>query len=191
VASQLSRTKLVWLRAVACATFCAAMPSALSNAAAPAVSEHEVKAAIVYRVAKFIDWPAQSFADAQAFFEICVVGSAGVLQAFEPLNGRTLNGHPVAVRRVTGDMLDLQRCHAAYFPADAEGDVDYALSKLRALPVLTVGEGEHFARRGGILALTMRDQRVRFALNLRTSKQAGLTVSAQLLQLADVVGHAP
>jgi len=166
------------------------------GAAAPniqAASEHEVKAAILYRVAKFIDWPVRSFADSEAPFVVCVVGEADVVRAFDSLNGRMLNGHSVNVRRVTGDMLDLRQCHAAFFPAntDTTVDVDYALGKLKGLPVLTVGEAEDFARRGGILALSMHEQRVKFALNLPVSKQAGLVVSAQLLQLATVVGKSP
>ncbi len=159
--------------------------------AAPAVSEHEVKAAILYRVAKFVEWPANSFANRDAPFVVCVVGDEEVVRAFDSLAGKTLNGHNVNVRRVTGDMLDLRLCHAAFFPADGDADIDYALGKLKGVPVLTVGEAENFAHRGGILALFRRDQHVKFALNLPVSRQAGLAVSSQLLQLATVVGHTP
>ncbi len=162
-----------------------------ATTAAPPATEHEVKAAMLYRVAKFIDWPAQSFASPGAPFVICVAGNASVLRAFAPLDGRKLNGHIVTVRRVSGDMLDLRQCHAAFFPRDSITDADYALSKLQGMPVLTVGEVEDFALRGGMLALLTRDQRVHFSFNLPVSKQAGLVVSAQLLQLATVVGGAP
>ena len=155
------------------------------------VSESEVKAALVFRAAKFIDWPSRSFADARTPFVICVVGNADAFRAFEPLGGRTVNNHPVAVRRVTGDALDLKQCHTAFFSQDATSDTDYALSKLQSLPVLTVGESADFAQRGGILSLLTRDQRVRFTINLSASKQAGLAVSSQLLQLATVVGDTP
>jgi hypothetical protein len=159
--------------------------------AAHAADEHEVKAAILYRVAKFIDWPATAFDASDAPFVICIAGSEATVHAFDSLVGKQLNGHDISVRRVTGDMLDLRLCHTAYFPADGNADVDYALEKLKGLPVLTVGEVENFALRGGILALLTRDQRVKFTLNLPVSKQAGLAVSSQLLQLATVVGHAP
>jgi len=161
--------------------------AAVSPAAPPVASEREVKAAMLYRVAKFIDWPDSAFPTSSSPFVICVAGDETVLRAFDPLNGRALNGRSVAVRRVRGDAFDLRQCHAAYFPRDAVGDSDYAIGKLQGSPVLTVGEVEEFAYRGGILALVTRDAKVQFAFNLPASKQAGLKVSAQLLQLATLV----
>jgi hypothetical protein len=156
-----------------------------------AVSEHEVKAALLFRVAKFIDWPAEAFTSPSSPFVMCVVGAEAPLRAFNSLEGKQVNAHPIAVRRVTGDMLDLRQCHAAFFPDDGAADVDYALGKLQGVPVLTVGENEQFARRGGSLALVTREQRVRFTINLQASKRAGLIVSSQLLQLATVVESKP
>ncbi|HYM34430.1 MAG TPA: YfiR family protein [Steroidobacteraceae bacterium] len=158
-----------------------------SSAAPPVASEHEVKAAMLYRVAKFIEWPTQSFATNDAPFVVCVAGDENALRAFDPLNGRQLNGHSVVARRVSGDAFDLRQCHAAFFPRDTVTDANYALGKLQGMPVLTVGEAEDFAHRGGMLALITQDARVHFALNIDASKQAGLKVSAQLLQLATVV----
>jgi len=184
------RSRARSIKQVACLCLLLLTPSFMLGAP-PIASEHEVKAAILYRVAKFIEWPANSFANSDAPFFVCVVGDENVLRAFDSLADKTLNGHNINVRRVTGDMLDLRLCHAAFFPADGGADIDYALGKLKGLPVLTVGDAENFAHRGGILALFTRDQRVKFALNLPVSKQAGLAVSSQLLQLATVVGHTP
>jgi hypothetical protein len=174
--------------ALACCGVLAAPLNAFSSGPPP-VSEHEVKAAVLYRVAKFIEWPASSFSGPQGPFVMCVVGAEAPLRAFSSLEGKRINAHPVTVRRVTGDMLDLRQCHAAFFPADSAADVDYALGKLQGAPVLTVGETDEFARRGGSLALVTRDQRVRFTVNLPASKRSGLNVSSQLLQLATVVGE--
>jgi hypothetical protein len=184
------------LKHYAWATLLTLTPIFLLGAAPPqtspaTASEYEVKAAILYRVAKFIDWPTNAFVTRDASFIICVVGDDEVMRAFDSLSGKTLNGHNISVRRVTGDMLDLRLCHAAFFPGESGADVDYTLEKLRGLPVLTVGEAEDFAHRGGILALLTREQRVKFALNLPVSKDAGLVVSSQLLKLATVVGHTP
>jgi len=149
--------------------------------------EHDVKAAILYRVAKFIAWPSSSFQSDSAPFVVCLAGDTNALLAFDALNGRTIDNRPITVRRVTGDMLDLRQCHAAFFATDSNADVEYALDKLKGLPVLTVGEADEFARRGGMLALVTRDRRVSFEINLSASRTAGLTVSSQFLQLATVV----
>lgn len=156
------------------------------------VSEYEVKAALVYRTAKFIEWPTAAFAATDAPFVLCVVGNNAPLRPFSALDGKVLNSHKVAVRRITGDMLDVRQCHAAFFAQDAGADVDYALGKLQGAPVLTIGESEEFVQRGGMLALVTREQRVRFTINLPDARRAGLAVNSQLLQLATIVdGGAP
>lgn len=183
------RTRLRRLVKPACALLLSASCALSTAADTPnnSIAEHDVKAAILYRVAKFIEWPDDSFANDAAPFVVCVAGDTKALAAFDALNGRTIDNRNIAVRRVTGDMLDLRVCHAAFFASDSNADVDYALDKLRGLPVLTVGEAVEFARRGGMLALVTRDRRVTFAINLNASRRARLNVSSQFLQLATVV----
>lgn len=151
----------------------------------------EVKAAMLYRSAKFIDWPATAFADERTPFALCVMGDADVLRAFASLQGRAIGQRTVAVRRITGDVMDLRQCHAAFIAREHTKDIDYAIEKLRGLPVLTASEIDGFAARGGMLELTAKDQRVRFSFNLPASKTAGLVVSSQLLKLATVVETTP
>jgi hypothetical protein len=165
-----------------------AISTALADSQAK-VSDQEVKAALLFRVSKFIEWPTSAFSDKNAPFVMCVVGDESRVRAFQPLQNKVLNGRSVAVRRITGDMLDLGQCHAAFFPFDSDADVDYALGRLRGSPVLTVGESDAFVNRGGMLALVTRDQRVQFTIHLAASKRAQLSVSSQLLQLATVVGE--
>lgn len=161
-----------------------AMAAAPTN---PNVSESAVKAAVLYKVAKFVEWPAASFANARASIVMCIVGRPASLPAFESLAGKEIGSHPIDVRLITGDMLDLRQCHIAFFPSDGGADIDYALSKLQGMPVLTVGETERFPTRGGMLALVTRDQRVRFTVNLAASKTSKLKISSQLLNLATLV----
>ena len=178
------------LQALAASVLFALLPmGAICDTSQPQVSEHELKAALLFRVVKFIEWPASAFGAASAPFVMCVVGDEARARAFQSLQGRLLNGRHVAVRRVTGDMLDLGQCHAAFFPLDTDADVDYALGKMRSAPLLTVGESDAFVNRGGTLALVTRDQRVQFTINLAASKRSQLAVSSQLLQLATVVGE--
>lgn len=158
-----------------------------SAMSASTVSEYEVKAAVLLKVAKFVEWPQGAFAHERSPLVTCIVGRQSPLRAFESLATNVLGTHPVDVRLVTGDMLDLRQCQIAFFPSDSGADVDYALSKLDGMPVLTVGETEDFARRGGMLALITRDQRVGFAVNVAASKRSGIIVSSQLLGLATLI----
>ena len=55
------------------------------------------------------------------------------------------------------------------------------------LPILTIGETPGFAARGGIINLTLEDNKVRFEVNIGAAKQANLNISSRLLALAKIV----
>lgn len=184
-ASRLARASRALL---ACAT--SGMLFASPSSVADSISEQELKAAMLFRAAKFIDWPKSAFADSASPFVLCLVGDQQALDPFESIQNKPIDAHPVNVRQVTGDMLDLRQCHIAYFSTMSTADVDYALGKFAGMPVLTVGETDAFAERGGMFALVTRAQRVQFTINLPATKRAGLVVSSQLLQLATVIGEA-
>ena len=61
------------------------------------------------------------------------------------------------------------------------------LDELKGAPVLTVGDGDDFARNGGMIGLFVEDGRMRFAINPDAAHRAGLRLSSQLLKLAKIV----
>jgi hypothetical protein len=62
------------------------------------------------------------------------------------------------------------------------------LAAVKGRPVLTVGEVDDFARAGGIINFVLVDNKIRFEINPEEGRRAGIRVSAQLLQLATIVG---
>jgi len=55
------------------------------------------------------------------------------------------------------------------------------------LPVLTVGDVEHFRAEGGTITFLVEDNKVRFEIRLDTTEQAGLKVSSRVLTLAKAI----
>lgn len=53
--------------------------------------------------------------------------------------------------------------------------------------VLTVGEADQFAVRGGVITFVKEANRLRFEINVDAAGRAGLRISSRLLQLARVV----
>ena len=53
--------------------------------------------------------------------------------------------------------------------------------------VLTVGDEEGFARRGGVINFLFENDRVRFEINVDAATRARLKISAKLLALAKLV----
>jgi uncharacterized protein DUF4154 len=148
--------------------------------AEPSAPVSDIEAAYLLNFARYVEWPPQALGDAAAL-EICVVESASVEEALRRLaEGRTVNGRPVRVM-VVGSSEDLATCHIAYFGEDAG-----ATSRLLAFdrPVLTVGEGERFLARGGMIGFVLEAETVRFAIDQEAARRAGLRVSSRVLALA-------
>jgi hypothetical protein len=152
-------------------------------------TEYEVKAAYLFNFAKFVEWPPDAFKDGAAPFVIAVVGHDPVGAALDQiLAGKSVNGHPVQVLRVT-DPDQARGAHIVYVGAPGGASMTPALRRVSREGVLTVGDGEDFATRGGIIGFRTQDRRVRFDINAQRAEQAGLKLSSQLLKLARIVGE--
>jgi len=65
------------------------------------------------------------------------------------------------------------------------------MDKAGALPILTVGEDDSFARNGGIINFVLKNDKVRLEIDLAAAKKAGVTISSKLLAVADAVKGKP
>lgn len=151
-------------------------------------SEHQVKAAFLFNFARFVDWPANAFADPGAPYQLCVLGQDPFGPDLEATIGKkTVNGRGFRIVRAT-DVRDLAGpCHIV-FVAESEADrPKETLKRLSAEGVLTVSEIEGFAELGGVINFIVVDDKVRLEINLDAAERARLQVSSQLLKLARVV----
>ena len=156
---------------------------ALAISPAPAMgadTEALVKGAYLFKLASFVRWPgAERRADS---FRICVLGRQDVAQALSRLTrDQRISGLPVdvislraATRTIRCDILFLgsgpERAHVM---ADATQDK----------PVLTVGDVQN-GTGFGVIDFTMRDGKVRLAIDTRRATERGLELSSKLLGVA-------
>lgn len=156
-------------------------------AAAIVAAEYEVKAEYLYNFGKFVSWPQEALTTEDPLV-ICVVGKdpfGAVLD--ETVRGKTVQERPLEVRRLATTER-VRECHILFVPAAEEPRLPQIRRNLEGANVLTVGETEEFVRKGGgAIALLTRGQKVRFEVNLRSARNAGLELSSQLLKLASAV----
>lgn len=155
---------------------------------------YAVKAAFLYNIARFVEWPPDSIESqpdgGPAPFRFCVVGE----DPFGPLldelaHSQRLQGRPIEIRRCKhADGLD--DCEMV-FVGLPEDEWTEALAAAEHQGALTVGEGKAFVRAGGAIGLMVDHNRVRFEVNLAAAERAGLRISSKLLRLALLVGEWP
>ncbi len=159
---------------------------AMPRAATPQVGAAELTAAFLFNFARFTEWPAE-VVGTHAPLVLCVVGDADVAQFLgRAVQGKTVNGHRLTVRKagLDGGLADCQLIYAAGIDAARARQL---LDLVRQQAVLTVSDLADFAAIGGTAKLFKDGERMRFAVNVDAALRANIRISAQLLNLAQIV----
>jgi hypothetical protein len=160
---------------------------ALSNASsiqvrAQAVNEYQVKAAFILNFAKFVDWPSDAFSEGGSLV-VGVVGDDPFGGALDQLNGNTVNGRRLRIKRLRWD--DSLRGCQILFVSNSEGKhLGKIMESIRGTSVLTIGEMPQFNQSGGMIRFLTQSNKVRFEINAAAAGQARLRVSSKLLALS-------
>jgi hypothetical protein len=158
-------------------------------AAAPARSaeeslEYNVKAAFLFNFTKFVDWPADTFADEKSPFQLCVLGEDPFGKILDDVvANEAVNGRPIAVRRLPRG-TDPRSCQILFFGRTERERQAEVLASLRGAPVLTVGESDRFLADGGLVSFFLDARKVRFEIHLPNVERTPLRISSKLLRLA-------
>ena len=150
-----------------------------------------LKVAYVYNFTRFIEWPA---AAPDRPFVIGVIGDPameGHLRLLER-EGKRVGGRPVAIRGFARPE-DLEPTDILFVGGAAEPWLDTIMRRTAGKPTLLVGDTPGFAGRGVAIELFRKrdvfgkSERLRFRIAPAALKDRGLTVSAQLYDVAEVV----
>ncbi|HEY3175540.1 MAG TPA: YfiR family protein [Candidatus Polarisedimenticolia bacterium] len=153
---------------------------------APGTSvEYQIKAAFLYNFAKFVEWPPPAFDD-DAPLTIGLLGEdpfgGAIDQAIE---GKVVNGRGLALKRFA-KVKDLQPTAILFISRSSSRDLDEIFERTRGAHVLTVGESDGFAGKGGVINFFTDENKVRFEINLEAARAAGLQISSKLLGVARI-----
>lgn len=150
--------------------------------------EVDVKAAFLYNFLKFVDWgvtlqPADG--------DPLVLGVLDSDRIYESLSrmieGRNVRGRPLVARRIDRYGIAAARCDLLYIGCGDTAEVRRALGSVAGDPVLTVGDYPGFAKMGGIIGFTRRNDRVGFEINMGAARDSGFELSSRLLDLAVLI----
>ena len=157
----------------------------------------KVKAALLVEFARYTTWPAERLkGDGPVVIGVIADDElAGVLAELVKREAPKVRGRAVEVRKLPridpADKDDVKRftkqaaeLHVLYM-GEAGGQRPRDLLRLLGgIPVLTVSQTSRFAEDGGMIELSLPQKSYRFDINNRSVTQAGLNVSAKMLELA-------
>jgi hypothetical protein len=148
--------------------------------------EYELKAALLYRIIEYVEWPAQSASNETSAITIGVIGQIPFAQALDVLEGKTVQGRRLTVKRFTRPE-EASSCQVLFIGASEKARFPEIVAEVKNRPVLTVSEAEGFAERGGMVNLVAGPNHIVMEINREVANEAKLTLSSQLLKHAKVV----
>lgn len=148
-------------------------------------TEAELKAELVERFTRFVDWDAGDLpSDGLA---ICVVGESALTQPLGRLvRSRKVKDRKAVVRAV--DAAGAADCHLVLIGGLDKKRLAAVIARTEGRPILTIADAPGGAAAGAIINFYIDGKKVRFEVNVRAARDSGLKVRAKLLQNARVVG---
>lgn len=147
-----------------------------------ALSEVQIKSAYVYNFIQFVEWPINAVKTNDKL-KVCVIGDNELLTSLSTLNGRKAGEHELQVMRADSTAV-WNTCHVLYIGEHEQRRFIPIIKSLGTAPVLTISDIPDFALRGGGIGLLYRNNKMQFEVNLASTRQAGLRLSSQMLNLA-------
>jgi hypothetical protein len=158
----------------------------VSALSAQTSNREAVKAAFVFNLTKYVEWP-------QARNEL-VIGFIGGGPMGERLNsslaGKTTESRTIHVLLSPSDEM-LGRCDILFLGEMSAKTRRAVLEKVRDKGVLTVGDEYSFTKEGGMVGLITAGGHVQLEINLEAVHTTPLKISSRLLDVAVLVHPAP
>lgn len=172
----------VWRLLMLTGVLCSSTLLASQNAAqAQQPTQYEVEAAYLYNFGKFVHWPPDP---QRQTINICILGTDPFGATLDNIiSDEKIDGLQLKTVRLS-DTNSARSCAILFLGASEASHLDRDLTALSKMPVLTVSDMPDFVDVGGMIQFVLRDDRVRFEVNLGAVKRSGLVVSSQLLKVA-------
>lgn len=154
-------------------------------AANVSASQYKLEVALIYKLAKFVHWPAP--VNHKPDFGVCVLGNPQMKPALMILAQRKLKSKPIKISQIKYSEQATEQCQVIFIDPSRQAFLKYIFQQLKDKPVLLLSTSQGFAEEGGMIEFSIQSKPIQFVVNLAKIKQAGLEVSAPLLKLATVI----
>jgi hypothetical protein len=149
--------------------------------------EYQLKAVYIYHFTEFVDWPKTAFSTPDSPIVIGVLGPdpfAGHLE--QAIRDERVRNRRLIIQRYQR-VQEVENCHLLFISASENARLEGILAELKGRSILTVGETEDFALRGGMIQFIKVENRIRFRVNLGAARAAKIQISSKILRSAEVL----
>jgi hypothetical protein len=149
--------------------------------------EYTLKAAVLYNVTKFVEWPPEAFRSSSDPVAICVLGDNPFGDALsQAVGGKVHDGRKFAVRQVN-DVSKASGCQILFVSSSEQKRLHSILVGTPSGGTLTISDTEGFTAEGGIVNLRVEGDKIRLQINVGAAERQRVRISSRLLGLAEIV----
>jgi hypothetical protein len=142
--------------------------------------EYGLKAAFLYNLAKFVDWPPSKFKQDDAPLVIGVTGQDAFDRAKAIIRDKTIEKHKVVIRLLASE-AEIPDCHILFLTRSQKQRAAEMVNAANKAAVLTVGETEEFLEAGGMIRFYIVADNLRLEIADESVRAAGLNIKATAL----------
>ncbi len=148
---------------------------------AQSYTEYDLKAALIFRFAKYITLPARAYAQTPKRMRVGILGEDPFGTNIELFfKGRQVNGRDMEVYRAR-EVKNLLSCHIIFVCRSEKDKIKEIITETRKLPILTIGDNiVGFCETGGIINF---NENTVFEINFQAAQKSELSIDAQLLKI--------
>lgn len=150
----------------------------------------QVKAALIFQIAKFVDWSVSH----QTSMKFCFFSSdqkhtvSKALSTFEIQGELFVQGHQVIIEMLDSKKIATlnryKRCSLIYFDHNSEPTLPAELITQLSKTVLTIGDQKTFMLNGGLSALLPEKGKFKLYINRSSYENSNIKIQSRLLKLA-------
>lgn len=149
--------------------------------------EYALKSAFVLHLFKYTTWPEESLGKKDEPMVVTVIGENHFGKSLEKaFKGQRPHDRDVVVRHLKKVPKE-PKGHLVYACGLSEKDERKLIERCQGEPILLIGDYKGFAELGGSMNFHLVEEKVRFQINTGELKKSGLTISSQVLKLAEIV----
>ena len=157
-----------------CLIISALLAGSSASARVQTVDPNSIKAAIVFNLIRYIEFPKPANEPVQ----LCGLRGAEGVAAMSSLNGQRAGSRSVSYRMV--DSVTSRGCDVLFIGEARADDI----ARARRIGTVLIGDSPDFIGAGGTIGLIRNGSQVRFEINAKAAREADVTLSSRLMRLA-------
>jgi len=151
--------------------------------------EYPLKAVFLLNFARFTDWPTNAFDQPKSPLVIGVLGDDPFGELLDvATRDESIDGRKFIVERYRR-LAEIKTCHILFVSQSEMPRLARIIAALSGRPILTVSDIGDSAQRGLCAGFVTENNKIRLQINVASLKNANLSMSSQLLRLAQIFSN--